>query len=100
MNNMIIYLISDTFETLYFEDKKCALFYTNHIDTSYSMFKIHIEYDKYEHSNMIITINEFIDHIEKNYLDHDDIESSMNRDFMIIKKTKIREEILNKLLND
>lgn len=101
MDNSVIYKIDDMYETLYFEDKECALYYIKHISSDYVISEVLLDNKSIEYSNMVITVNEFIDHIENKYLDdYPNNKDIMYLDLLKIKKNKIREEILNKLLND
>ena len=99
MNNMIIYIVKYTsIDIMYMEDKHCAEFYTKYVDSSYKISELNITYDTYENSHMIITIKEFIDKIERDYIRYYK-NPDMHKDIFII-KSKLREQIINKLLDE
>jgi hypothetical protein len=80
------------------EDKDCAEFYIKYIDSSYKISELSIVYEKYENSHLIITIKEFIDKIERDYISY---YSNLSMDEDIAKiKSKVRLQVLNKLLDE
>ena len=100
MNNMTIYIMkyNNCEEAIYMEDKECAEFYTKYVDSSYIISEHNIVYETYENSHLIITIKEFIDKIERDYITYYS-NSSMDKDIFKI-KSKLREQIINKLLDE
>ena len=70
MNNMTIYILKyDRYypELMYMEDKDCAEFYTKYI-SKYEISELSIVYETYENSHLIISIKEFIDKMELDYI--------------------------------
>ena len=98
MNNMIIYIVKYTsIDIMYMEDKDCAEFYTKYI-SKYEISELSIVYETYENSHLIISIKEFIDKMEKDYINSSE-DTPMNKEFFKI-KSKLREQVLNKLLDE
>ena len=100
MNNITIYILKyDRYypEIMYMEDKDCAEFYTKYI-SKYEISELSIVCETYENSHLIISIKEFIDKMEKDYINSSE-DSPMNKEFFKI-KSKLRLKVLNKLLDE
>ena len=104
----IIYILTYESEVMFLDNKDCVDFFIDYIDESYSVFELPLKSNSTISSDVIYTFPNFIKFIESEYrdyvnhlyIDKDNLYQLDVCDEFNILKSKLREQVLNKIIND
>lgn len=104
----IIYILTYESEIMFLDNKECVNFFIDYLDETYSVFELPLKSNSTISSDIIYTFPNFIKFIESEYrdyvnhlyIDEDDFYQLEVCDEFNQLKSKLREQIIDKIINE